>query len=282
MKFIEQKIHENGLEYLHIQTPLCEAKLFLQGAQVISFIPKNKPELLWVSEKETYDAGTSFRGGAPLCWPWFGTHPDSSYPAHGFARNHPWNITHSDIKENIVTIQMTLPEEFHNTKYWPHSCQLQVTFEFSNQLKISLTTTNLDTKPIEFTQAIHTYFNIGDIHQLEVEGLNNTSYIEFGKPYTQDVLLESITKETDRIYQNTASSQYLHTSLGTIEVHREHSKSCVLWNPWIEKSKRLQRFDDQDYKTMVCLEAGNILDDHVVLAPQQETTLTQIIHWKDD
>ena len=52
MKFIEQKIHENGLEYLHIQTPLCEAKLFLQGAQVISFIPKNKPELLWVSEKE--------------------------------------------------------------------------------------------------------------------------------------------------------------------------------------------------------------------------------------
>ena len=34
-----------------------------------------------------YAPGKALRGGIPICFPWFGAHPEhKDYPAHGFAR----------------------------------------------------------------------------------------------------------------------------------------------------------------------------------------------------
>jgi glucose-6-phosphate 1-epimerase len=62
-------------------------------------------------------------------------------------------------------------------------------------------------------------------------------------------------------------------------VSRENSHSAVLWNPWIAKSARLSRFNNDDYLTMVCLEAANVLEDKVVLAPGECHRLTTRIGW---
>ena len=86
-------------------------------------------------------------------------------------------------------------------------------------------------------------------------------------------------KETDRVYTDLSLVQQLHTPQGTIEVSRENSRSAVLWNPWIEKSTRLSRFKADDYLTMVCLEAANVLEDKVILASGQSHTLTTHIRW---
>ena len=88
-------------------------------------------------------------------------------------------------------------------------------------------------------------------------------------------------RETDRVYTDLGPAQLLHTPQGTIEVSRENSQSAVLWNPWIEKSQRLGRFNPEDYLTMVCLEAANVLEDKVVLAPGETHSLVTHIRWKD-
>ncbi|MGL5390062.1 MAG: D-hexose-6-phosphate mutarotase, partial [Shewanella sp.] len=54
-----------------------------------------------------------------------------------------------------------------------------------------------------------------------------------------------------------------------------------LWNPWIEKSTRLARFNHDDYLNMVCLEAANVLEDKLVLAPGDTHSLVTQIRWKD-
>jgi glucose-6-phosphate 1-epimerase len=87
-------------------------------------------------------------------------------------------------------------------------------------------------------------------------------------------------QETDRVYTKLAHTQELHTQNGTIVVSRENSQSAVLWNPWIDKSVRLSRFNPDDYLTMVCLEAANVLEDCVLLAPGQSHTMTTHIGWK--
>jgi glucose-6-phosphate 1-epimerase len=73
--------------------------------------------------------------------------------------------------------------------------------------------------------------------------------------------------------------QTLHTPNGVIQVSRENSHSAVLWNPWIDKSVRLSRFNTDDYLTMVCLEAANVLEDKLQLAPGESHTLTTHIRW---
>jgi D-hexose-6-phosphate mutarotase len=41
----------------------------------------------------------------------------------------------------------------------------------------------------------------------------------------------------------------------------------VVWNPWIEKSKRLPDYGDDEYLRMVCVESGNVKQNQVTLAP---------------
>ncbi|HAG40367.1 MAG TPA: D-hexose-6-phosphate mutarotase, partial [Pseudoalteromonas sp.] len=97
-------------------------------------------------------------------------------------------------------------------------------------------------------------------------------------PFAQNAPVE-FTRETDMVYTQAAKQQHIHTPDGIINVSRENSSSCVLWNPWIEKSKRLSNFADDEYLSMVCLEAANVLEDNVTLEPKQSHTLVTTISW---
>ena len=103
---------------------------------------------------------------------------------------------------------------------------------------------------------------------------------EFGEgPFAQTQDDVTFDKETDRVYTDLAAVQTLHTPNGVIQVSRENSYSAVLWNPWIDKSVRLSRFNADDYLTMVCLEAAYVLEDKLQLAPGESHTLTTHIRW---
>lgn len=273
--------HPNGLEYVSIETKLCQARIFMQGAQIDQFIPSGKPPLLWVSSADDYQPGNGIRGGVPICWPWFGTHENPQYPQHGFARNKIWSLESVDIKDQVVDLVFTLPQSEYEQQYWPHNTQVKVLFTLGETLTVSIVNTNKDNHPVSLTQALHSYFPIGDIHQLSATGFSGAQYIEFGQgPFQQPKDNVTFDRETDRVYTHLTASQELNTPHGTIVVSRENSRSAVLWNPWIDKSVRLSRFNNNDYLTMVCLEAANVLDDKVVLAPGESHTLTTHICWK--
>ena len=38
----------------------------------------------------------------------------------------------------------------------------------------------------------------------------------------------------------------------------------VVWNPWIDKARAMSDFGDEEYKRMVCVEAGHIQNRHVL------------------
>ena len=83
-----------GLPQVCISNDYATAVIYLHGAQVLSFIPHNQDDLLWVSEKSLFMSNKAIRGGIPICWPWFNAHPaDSTKPSHGFARLSEWDIS---------------------------------------------------------------------------------------------------------------------------------------------------------------------------------------------
>lgn len=274
-------MHKNGLEYIDIQTSLCEARIFLQGAQIYFFKPKDQAPLLWGSQKNDYLPGQGIRGGVPICWPWFGQHANPNYPQHGFARTSLWELESYDERDNVTYVSLRLPITKKNKQFWPHNTAVNIQFELSDTLTIHLINTNLGHEKVRITQALHTYFPIENIHQLEASGFSHANYIEFNEgPYQQLTDVVKFTKETDRVYTQLSTTQYLKTPQGIIQVSRENSQSAVLWNPWIEKSKHLSCFDHNDYLSMVCLEAANVLNDKVELNKGETHKLTTHIGWK--
>ncbi|CCQ11018.1 Aldose 1-epimerase [Pseudoalteromonas luteoviolacea B = ATCC 29581] len=270
----------SGLTYLKIDSALCSATIFLQGAQLTEFTPKGQAPLIWVSSDEDYQLGKPVRGGIPICWPWFGVHPDSTMPIHGVARKLDWQLEQVEEHNDTVIIRLSLSMSLVEEKYWPHKSELRVEFVLSDTLRVNLINKNVGTDTFMFTQALHTYFPTSDIKKTFVDGLQGAQYIEFGEgPYAQSEHVH-FARETDMVYTEVKPVQWIHTPEGIIEVAREHSSSCVLWNPWIEKAKRLSNFKNDEYLTMLCLEATNVMNDAVSLAPNETHTLSTMLRWK--
>lgn len=67
-----EQVQIDELPCWRIHTAYGEALIAQQGAQLLSYQPHEQPPLVWLSDTAEYRHGQSLRGGAPVCWPWFG------------------------------------------------------------------------------------------------------------------------------------------------------------------------------------------------------------------
>ena len=128
-----------------------------------------------------------------------------------------------------------------------------------------------------FENCLHTYFQIGDIDRIDITGLQGARYLDqlLAAESTETADTIRITGEMDRVYQDTAATVEIHDPAlrRTIRVRKSGSKSTVVWNPWIDKSKRMPDFGDDEYLHMVCVESGNVAENAITLAPGERSAL---------
>ena len=96
-----------------------------------------------------------------------------------------------------------------------------------------------------------------------MRGLENTEYltvIEDAPRKRQPNHPILFRGETDRVYINAAGIyEIVDPGLARrIRIQTAGAQSAVVWNPWVEKSKRLADFGDDEWPSMVCVETGNI------------------------
>lgn len=272
----------NELLALDIRSSAATATVLLQGAQLIGFTPLGEQALIWHSPLASYRRGASSRGGIPICWPWFGDaarNPAAvrapltagALPAHGFVRSLDWQL--DDIREHgdavVVTLSLTL--DANTPSPWPFAARLQVTHRIGRVLETRLHVKNRDTRVFAFSAALHTYFAVGAIDAVTIGGFDSTRYIDALddwalKTQRGDI---SVDREVDRIYLDIPARSVIHDARWQrdIVVDAIGSRSAVVWNPWIDKAKRLSDFAAQDYRAMLCIETANVMDDAVTLAP---------------
>lgn len=276
------------LPVLRIRNAHADAAIALQGAQVLEYTQHGAQPAIWLSDRVEYKRGQSQRGGIPVCWPWFGalernpaavrsmTHAEQA-PAHGLARARDWTI-HSIIEcDDYTQVTLNFVTDALSQVQWPAAAELQLIVTVGTTLRLELTTRNLSAQPIALTQALHTYFAISAIDKIHLAGFENTHYIDTLDDWYDHNQHGAITftTETDRIYLDVPPSIQLHDSgwNRTINLRTQNSTSAVVWNPWIEKSKRLSQFAPDAFRDMVCIETANVLDDMVELAAQQSHSL---------
>jgi len=272
---------DNGLEYLEIENSYATGKLALQGAHVMHWQPKNTAQpVLWLSSNARYTAGRSIRGGVPVCWPWFGAHPtDSSYCPHGFARVMPWELKENFSLKNGTTrlvLEMTQTDVAKKQLSYPYQFTLAITL--GSSLRMEMTTTNLAHHPFIIGEAFHTYFNVSDIANTQITGLENVVYSDKVDGYKRNVQHGALkfNDEFDRVYLNSGEDCIIRDSgYGrAIRVAKSASNTTVIWTPGREKAEQMGDMGAaNEWRKMLCVESANAMENSVTIYPNETHTM---------
>ncbi|MBI3569549.1 MAG: D-hexose-6-phosphate mutarotase [Gammaproteobacteria bacterium] len=254
-----------GLTVMEVVNTHGSATIALQGGHVMRWQPKSEAEpVIWLSRAARFMPGKSIRGGVPVCWPWFGPHAtDPKLPAHGFARTVPWEVTGTrELDGGATEITLTLVETDQTRAMWPHRTQLSIAITVGPTLKMALTTVNFGNEDIVIGEALHTYFQIGDIADIRIRGLEGCDYLDKvggGSVRRRQDGPVTFSAETDRIYLNTQIECVIEDLRLKRRIHvaKSGSHSTVVWNPWTEKANKMGDFGPDGWRGMVCIESAN-------------------------
>lgn len=265
-----------GINIIRVIHPLAEAGISLHGGHLLWFKPQGEKDIIWLSEKAIFDQSKAVRGGIPICWPWFG---QAGTPSHGFARTSQWSLLEHRENENGVIVSLALEDNEETYAIWPHKFKNVLTFEIGQELKVSLTSTNTDNQPWSYSGALHTYFDIANINDIDITGMgpNYLDSTQQGKACEGGSTL-IFNSETDRVYTQPEATITINDKNNNREilVTNEGHNAAVIWNPWQALSISMGDMADNSFETMVCVES-TIHQPSIELAPEQSHTLVTTI-----
>ncbi len=111
-------------------------------------------------------------------------------------------------------------------------------------LTLRLSVANIGDAPLKFEEALHTYFHIGDIHQVELTGLESSPYLDKTDDFKRKTTPASplkITSRTDRVFPGATAPVTIHDEANhrLITNTKTGSNTTVAWNPWSDGSATL-------------------------------------------
>ena len=246
----------------------------------MSYRPKDQQhDLLFVSDKAYYEDGKAIKGGIPVCWPWFGPDPeDQGRSAHGFVRNRQWGVSASEsLADGSTRVVLSLVDTDETRGIWPHPFRLDIEISIGDSLTVALVTHNTGNENVTISQALHSYFQVGDISKVKVLGLDGTDYLDKVDDAARKTQVGPVTidGEVDRIYTGVTGEQVIDDeSLGRkIHITSRGCSTAVVWNPWSEIATSMGDLDDDDYRKMLCVETANAGPETVEIAAGGEYRL---------
>jgi len=255
----------SGLSALIIDHKFTQAKISLYGGQVLSWQPTDERDVFWLSKNSAYEQGKAIRGGIPLCWPWFGVHPNDSENKvgnHGFARGQLWQLDNIDINEQGVEVSLSWQGQ-GMSNLWPFACRLTQVLFFGQSFNQVLTMTNLSESDAYYTGALHSYLSVSSPENTAIAELAKAPFDDklTGKAYAPQPLaipLANGVDPVDRVYHSnevmTVVDSYWQR---TIKLETTNTKEWVFWNPGAELANNMIDIHESGEQEFICLEAAN-------------------------
>jgi glucose-6-phosphate 1-epimerase len=271
-----------GLPKVSITSPQARGEMYLHGGHVTSWRPTGADEMLFVSSKSRWEDGHAIRGGAPICFPWFGAKGDDpKAPAHGFVRTKAWQLESIAQVGSAVMVSMVTESDENTKKWWPADFRLVHRVTFGSELSLELALTNTGATSLRFEEALHAYYRVGQIEKARVRGLDGVRYLDKTdrneeKKQQGEI---AITSETDRVYLDTSDTVELEDPVlhRRTRVMKENSRTTVVWNPWVQKAHSFSDFADDEWMQVICIETTNVSDFAVNLDPGQQHKMRAIV-----
>jgi glucose-6-phosphate 1-epimerase len=275
---------ECGLVKAAISLDGISGELYLQGAHVTAWQPPGERPVLFTSPNSAFAPGRAIRGGIPIIFPWFGANRQvPAAPQHGFARTTTWHLDGVETTgTESLALTLSLGDGDVGSPFWPAPFRAIYTVTFAQTLSLRLAVQNRAAHPITFEEAMHAYFAISDTSTIAISGLAGTTYIdktEAARRKPQTAALVTITAETDRVYLDTPGRCAIEDRgwRRCVVIEKVGAASSVVWNPWAEKAAAMVDLGDPAWRGMVCVETGNVADNEVRLAADDEHQMSTVI-----
>ncbi len=237
----------------------CEVALY--GGQVMSYRPVGHGPALFISRHALYESGKAVRGGVPICWPWFGRHPENGVlPQHGFARLMEWRVVASEYSGEATELVLALEDSDETRHYWPYSFSLVLRVKLGEELTLELTTENHDSRAFTLTQCLHPYLRVRSLESVVVHGLDQAPYSEVQSKDTGvhkgPLVVDGV---HDRAYRPLASECMVHDGglRRTLALTFSGAEHLTVWNPGAELAREMKDLGDDEYDQMLCVEPCN-------------------------
>ncbi|HVT02900.1 MAG TPA: hypothetical protein VHL58_05935, partial [Thermoanaerobaculia bacterium] len=197
---------------------------------------------------------------------------NAANPQHGFVRAALWTVDELRADDSGgVSAVLSFQDDDATRGYRDFAFKAVYRIELDRELRLSLQIRNDSDTPFEFEEALHTYLPISDIHEVHLEGLSDTEYIDKTdsmkrKHAPQGNLM--IGKETDSVFEGSdATVRVSDKGLGqTLVVEKANSSSTIVWNPWAEKGSSLADLGET-WERMICVESANVGADSITIGP---------------
>lgn len=271
------------MKVVNIENDLMFASVSLFGGQVLTWQPKSESvPVLWASPLAKFDGNTAIRAGVPICWPWFGKHPTTvSAPSHGYARLCTWNLDHAvELNDGRLELLMSLPRSAQSGSNWIADVYLTVRVVIGGTLEMELTTHNKSASPISITEGLHTYFNVSDVGNVFVRGLDGCAYVDLTDDDQRCTQSGPITFEGEvgRIFVDCDKATIIEDRKFERAIHVQGlgSRSIAVWNPGLEVASKMSDLGSDSWRNMVCVETANARENAVLIEPEQQHSMTAI------
>ena len=136
-------------------------------------------DVLYFDAERYSDPTKSIRGGIPVLFPICGNVPGDVLPVngidytlqqHGFARNLPWQL---QLLEDQTGISLSLSDTDETRASYPFSFLIEMHVRpVAQALEISTSILNRSEQVMPFSFGLHPYFNVTDLAQVELMGLD--------------------------------------------------------------------------------------------------------------
>lgn len=230
----------------------ASALVALHGAHVLSWIPADGRERLFLGERARLDGTAAIRGGIPVIFPQFaGRGP---LPKHGFARTLPWDFTGTDAHPGFELASDA------RTMAWPHTFRARLRVLLTaTTLALTLEVENPGDTAFDFTAALHTYLRVDALEDTALRGLRGGDYEDSAagggvrRETGADVRFDG---EVDRIYTASAAPLVLVDGTHTLAIGQHGFADTVVWNPGAAVAATIGDLAPGEHRHFVCVEAA--------------------------
>lgn len=257
-----------GFSCIRLDSDGATALVALHGGQLLSWVPADGRERLFLSDRAVFDGSAPIRGGIPVVFPQFGER--GALRKHGFARDRAWTFEGQDGDDAVFALAGD-----GGDADWPHPFRLRLRVGLSaERLTLALEVENTGAAAFAFTAALHAYLRVDDIALVAIEGLQGCDFEDSAaggtlhRQHDYYVAFEGEVLDTgiDRIYSDVVAPLALIDGNHRLDIEQDGFGDTVVWNPGQYLCARIGDLAPDDWRCFACVEAGQVLQ-AAVLAP---------------
>lgn len=259
MKPCIETITFHGIEALRLTGPRgATAVISKLGAQVLSWVPPDGKERLYLSDQAVFDGSVPIRGGVPICFPQFASL--GQLPKHGFVRTREWTVGAQRAGDDFALVTMELASDESTLASWPHPFLAELTLMIEDdRIDLEFSVTNTGGSEFSFTGALHSYLRVAQAEEIALQGLQGAEYRDaldgnrVGREAREELTVDG---EIDRAYLNVKAPQMLHSGQQRLVLQNQGFPDVVVWNPYVDRCAEIKDMPANGWRHMVCIEAA--------------------------